>query len=184
MSTRNTSRIFSGAGDFAMIIGSTAAPTDETDYDLAENSFGNVAAIDPANESEAQEIFGSYNGVLILDEILNTSHKIKFKLTCDEVGHQAIRAMFGADEGTANTDVEFMDYTPLTGANSMTGFARLRIYDAKDNTDPRVEWKNFKCHVKLSSQPKFDGKYNTFEYEVTVLGNVGTVTVKKDPNLG
>lgn len=182
--SRNIDRIFSGGGAFAMIIGATEAPADATAYDAAANDFGNVISFEPANESEFLEVMGMYNGVLIQDDLIQTGHKLKFKLTCDEVGHQALRALFGAAAGTENaTDTTKKDYTPLSGANSLTGYGRLQVYDVKSNATPRLIWQNFRCHCKCTTQPKFDGKYNTIDYEITVLGDVGTVTVTKDPNL-
>jgi hypothetical protein len=178
----DTDKLIIGNGDFALIVGATEAPADETGYDVAGAAFGNIKSISPIVESEQKEHMGSYNGVKVRDDIFITGLKNGFKLTCDEFDAFALRMMFFAGAGVDDTDTDFTKYIPATGSNALKGYGRLQIYDGRDNAVPRIKYVHFSCLVRMSSPPTFDGDdYSSYEVEVQVLSDVGEVIVKKVP---
>lgn len=178
----DTDKLIIGGGDFALIVGATEAPADETGYDAATAAFGNIKSIAPIVESAQKEHIGSYNGVKIRDDIFITELKNGFKLNCDEFDEFALRMMFFAGAGVDDTDPNYTKYIPATGANTLKGYGRLRVYDGRDNANPRIKWVHFACIVRMSSPPTFDGDdYSSYEVEVQLLADVGEVIVKKVP---
>lgn len=169
-----------GTGDFALIIGASAAPADEDDYDLAANDFGNVSNVALSNESTLVEHMGSYKGLKIRDDAVITGLKNGFTLTVDEFSEQAFRGMFLAGAGVDDSDDStYTKYIPVSAANTLKGYGRLRIHKAGES-EPRIIWKNFECIVRASSMPNFDGdNHASLELEVTVLADLGEVLVKK-----
>lgn len=177
----DTDRLIIGGGELAVVLDLSAVPADDAAYD-AGVVFGNIVSVATTNEESMVEHMGNYKGVKVRDDIFVTSLKKGFKLICDEFDELAYRALFSATAGVDNTDTDYTDYTPMTGANSLRGYARLRIYDGRSNTVPRIEWKDFTCLIKLSSPPTFDGEnYSSYELDVTLLAAVGKVKVLKVP---
>lgn len=177
----NTQKMIIGNGNFSLIVGATAKAAAETEYDAATAAFGNISSIAFNNESTMVEHMGSYNGVKIRDDVFLTSIKNGFKLTCEEFDQFAMRGLFFAAEGVADTDPDFLKYVPMSAANSLRGYARLQIYDGRDSTGvPVIKWVDFSCLCKISSQPTFDGEnYASYEMDVQVLADLGEVIVKK-----
>lgn len=175
----DTSKLIVGGGELSLVLGTDTVPVDDAAYD-AGIDFGNITTLAPSNESTGVEHMGMYKGVKVRDDYYITAIKQGFKVTCDEFNEIAHRAMFFGAAGVVDgTDDSFTNYTPLTGANSLKGYARLRIYDGRDNANPVIEWKDFTCVVKMSSPPSYDGEnYSSYELEVLVLGVVGTAKVK------
>lgn len=177
----DTDKLIIGGGELAVVFDLSAVPADDAAYD-AGSVFGNIVNVASIHEESKVEHMGNYKGVKIRDDIFITSLKKGFKLTCDEFDEIAMRALFSANAGVDNTDPNYTDYIPLTGANTLKGYARLRIFDGRDNAAPRIEWKDFTCLISLTSPPTFDGEnYSSFELEVTLLSVVGKVKVKKVP---
>ncbi len=176
----DTKKTILGTGDFALIIGAAAAPADEATYDLAANDFGNVSKVEFANESNLVEHMGCYKGLKIRDDATITELKHGFKMTCDEFTEQGFRGMFLAGAGADDaTDPTYTKYLPISAANTLKGYGRLRIHKAGE-ADPRIIWKNFECIVRVSTMPNFDGStHASFDVEVNVLADLGEVLVKK-----
>jgi len=179
----DTKKLIIGGGDFSLVVGAVAAPSAETNYDAATAAFGNISTVAFNSESTLVEHMGSYQGVKIRDDVFITSIKNGFKLTCEEFDANAMRGLFFADAGVDDTDPNFLKYVPMSAANSMRGYGRLRIYDGRDSTGvPVIKWVDFSCVCKISSQPSFDGEnYGSYEMDVHVLSDLGNVIVKKIP---
>jgi hypothetical protein len=169
-----------GGGELVLVLGDTV-PADDDAYDLGID-FGTINSMSPLNESTTAESMSLYKGIKVRDDIFFTAIKSGFKVTCEEFTDAAHRALNFSAAAVDDTDTDYSIYTPITGANSLKGYGRLRIYDGRDNTNPRIEWRDFKCVIKMSSQPTFDGEsYSSYELELQILSDVGTVKVKKVP---
>jgi len=176
----DTSKLIIGSGELAVVLDLAAVPVDDAAYD-AGVVLGNIVSLSPSDESETKEHMGMYKGVKVRDDIFITGLKKGFKLTCDEFDEIGFRAFYSAAAGVDATDTDYTKYIPLTGANTLRGYARMRIYDGRYNTNPVIEWRDFTCLIRMSSPPTFDGEnYSSYELDVTLLSVVGTVTVKKD----
>ncbi len=176
----DTKRTLLGTGDFALIIGAAAAPADEATYDLAANDFGNVSKVELTNESTLVEHMGAYKGFIIRDDADSTEIKNGFKMSCDEFTEPAFRGIFMAGAGADDPDdATYTRYLPVSAANTLKGYGRLRIFKGGD-ANPRLIWKNFECLVRVTTMPSFDGKtHASFDAEVIILADLGEVLWKK-----
>jgi len=170
-----------GTGDFSLLIGATAAPANESDYDAAAAMFGNVKEVTVMNEQEVKEHFGSYRGIRILDRSVATQLRKSYKLKLDEVEKRAIMMLFygaqGADTGTAPA---YETFTPFAQPQSLQGFARLRLWDTRSQANPRLMHKDFFCIVRFEGDLTLGDDFTEYEIKVDVLSPVGTVYHRKD----
>jgi hypothetical protein len=170
-----------GTGDFSLIIGATAAPTSENDYDAASAAFGNVKEVTVLNEQEVKDHFGSYRGVRILDRSVTTQLRKGYKLKLDEFEARVVQALFHAAAGADTvTTPPYQTFTPFGQPQSLQGFGRLRLWDTLDQLNPRLVHKDFLCIVRFEGDFSLGEDFTEYELKVDVLSPVGTVYLRKD----
>lgn len=173
-----------GTGDFSLIIGATAAPVNESEYDKTSwqpNMLGNVKEVTVLNEQEVKDHFGSYRGIRILDRSVTTQLRKGYKLKLDEFDHRAIQTLFYANAGadTATTPA-YQTFTPFGQPQSLQGFGRLRLWDTRSQVNPRFIHKDFLCIVRFEGDFSLGEDFSEYELKVDVLSPVGTVYLRKD----
>lgn len=169
-----------GTGDFSLIIGATAAPANESDYDATTAAFGNVKEVTVMNEQEVKDHFGSYRGVRILDRSVTTQLRKGYKLKLDEVEKRAIMALFYASQGSdTETSPDYETFIPFAQPQSLRGFGRIRLWDTQSQTNPRFIHKDFHCVVRFEGDLMLGEDMTDFELKVDVLSPVGTVYLRK-----
>lgn len=170
-----------GTGDFSLIIGATAPPGSETDYDSASAAFGNVRELTVLNEQEVKDHYGAYRGVRILDRSVTTQLRKGYKLKLDEVERRAIEALFYATKGDDTaTNPPYETFTPFTQPQSLRGFGRIRMWDNHSQTHPRFIHKDFLCVARFEGDLTLGDDFAEYELKVDVLSPVGTVYLRKD----
>lgn len=170
-----------GTGDFSLIIGATAAPANESDYDAAAATFGNVKEVTVMNEQEVKDHFGSYRGIRILDRSVTTQLRKGYKLKLDEFEKRAVMALFYASQGAdTGTTPDYETFTPFSQPQSLQGFARIRMWDNQSQTDPRFMHKDFLCIVRFEGDFSLGEDFSEYELKVDVLSPLGTVYLRKD----
>lgn len=170
-----------GTGDFSLIIGAAAAPANESDYDAAAATFGNVKEVTVMNEQEVKDHFGSYRGIRILDRSVTTQLRKGYKLKLDEFEKRAVMALFYASQGAdTGTNPDYETFTPFGQPQSLQGFARIRMWDNQSQTDPRFMHKDFLCIVRFEGDFSLGEDFSEYELKVDVLSPLGTVYLRKD----
>lgn len=170
-----------GTGDFSLIIGATAAPTNETDYDATAATFGNVKELTVMNEQEVKDHFGSYRGIRILDRSVTTQLRKGYKLKLDEFEKRAVQALFYASQGAdTTTNPAYQTFTPFGQPQSLQGFGRIRMWDTLSQINPRFMHKDFLCIVRFEGDFSLGEDFTEYELKVDVLSPVGTVYLRKD----
>lgn len=170
-----------GTGDFSLIIGATAAPVNENEYDATPAAFGNVKEVTILNEREVKEHFGSYRGIRILDHSVTTQLRKGYKLKLDEFEKRTIQALFSASQGADTaTEPAYETFTPFGQPQSLQGFGRLRMWDTLSQTNPRLMHKDFFCIVRFEGDFSLGEDFSEYELKVDVLSPVGTVYLRKD----
>ncbi len=170
-----------GSGDFSLITGTSAAPSVEADYDQPAATFGNLKAFSFQNQGETKEHFGSYRGVRILDKVFTTQLRLGYLLQLEEVDDRIVETLFYGSAGSLTGGTpDYRQITPLQRPQSLTGFARLRIWDDRDAQNPRIMHKDFRCNVRLNNQPELAEDWFGYELKVDVLSPVGTVYLRQE----
>lgn len=176
----NPNLTINGSGDFSLIIDATAAPVDESSYDAAAAMFGNVTKVTVKNEFEAKDHFGSYRGLRVLDKRRVTKVQKGYMITTDEFDIRAIRSVFFAEQGAdAGTSPDYHTFVPFSAPQGLRGFARLRMWDVEDRTNPRLIHKDFYCVVTPDGDVELAEEDATLTLRIDVLSPVGTVFLKQ-----
>ncbi|QYY34612.1 hypothetical protein [Ruficoccus sp. ZRK36] len=177
----NPNLLLIGSGDFSIITGITAAPANEAEYDDANAMFGNLKAFSFQNQAETKEHFGSYRSVKILDRVFTTQLRLGYLLQLEEVDDRAVESLFyGASGELTGSNPDYREINPFQRPQSLTGFARLRVWDDKNSQSPRLMHKDFWCNVRLNNQPEVGDEWFGYEMKVDVLSPVGTVFLRQD----
>lgn len=178
----NPKNLLKATADFALLIGATAAPAQQSDYDAAAALFGNIKSAAIMNKAERKEHFGNANGLLVRDAIHFTKHVLGYKLVQEEFETKVLRALFFAGApGTATIDAQaYKTFTPLAAPQMLSGFGRLRLWDHQSQTKPRLIHTDFSCQVVLASEPDFSEEWASVDLEVLITGTVGTVNLRDD----
>ena len=170
-----------GSGDFSLITGINVAPENEADYDAASAMFGNLKAFSFQNQSETKEHFGSYRGIRILDKVFTTQLRLGYMLQLEEINDRIVETLFyGESSGLTGSNPDYREVTPLLRPQSLSGFARLRVWDDRDQQNPRMMHKDFRCNVRLNNQPELGDDWFGYEFKVDVLSPVGSVFLRQD----
>lgn len=105
-----------------------------------------------------------------------------YLLQLEEVDDRLAESLFygsGTGEET-NTTPKYRIINPLRRPQSLTGFARLRIWDDRDTQNPRLIHKDFWCSVRLNNQPEAGEDWFSYELKVDVLSPIGTVYLRQE----
>jgi hypothetical protein len=170
-----------GTGDFSLIIGATAAPANESDYDATTAAFGNVKEVTVMNEQEVKDHFGSYRGIRILDRSITTQLRKGYKLKLDEFERRVVMALFYASQGAdTSTNPAYETFIPFGQPQSLQGFGRIRMWDNLSQSNPRFIHKDFLCVVRFEGDFSLGEDFSEYELKVDILSPVGTVFLRKE----
>ncbi len=177
----NPNLTLAGTGDFSLILGATAAPVSEDDYDAAAAAFGNLKEVVVVNDQEVKDHFGTYRGVRILDHSVTTQLRKGYKLKFDEFEERAVRSLFYAEKGEPTITTPVYDtFVPFTAPQSLRGFGRVRLWDTSSQENPRMYHKDFLCVARFEGDFTLGEDYSEYELRVEVLSPVGTVYLRQD----
>lgn len=172
----DTDKILIGNGELSFIIGQATVPALETEYDAAGVAQFVCRDVGFLLEQEVKKHHGIYKGIRILDDIAITQIEMGYKLTLEEVTKQALQMMM-LDDGTTADEGSSPDYeklVPFSSGLALDGFARLRIWDERDQVNPRLMHKDFKAKLILDGSPELGDDWFTFQANLFVLSPVGT----------
>lgn len=170
-----------GTGDFSLILGATAVPSAEADYDATTAMFGNLKEVTILNEHEVKEHFGSYRGVRILDRVATTQVRKGYKLKLDEVEARALMSLFYASQGVNTGGApDYETFVPFGAPQLLRGMGRIRLWDTQSETDPRLIHKDFYAVVRFEGDLTLGDDFAEYELRVDLLSPVGTVYLRQD----
>lgn len=166
------------SGDFSLLIDSAEKPAQDTAYDDATTLIDGIKKVVISNKAEEKEHFGASKGIVSLDEVSFFKHQLGYKLTSEKFDARMVRSLFFASQGTdsGTAPAAYETFTPLSTPQGLRGFARLRLWDRKNQVNPRFIHQDFECLVKVSNDPEINPEdYTSLELEVRVIGAVGTI---------
>jgi len=178
----DTDKILIGNGELSFIIGQSAVPTAESEYDasgVAQFVTRNVRFL---MEQEVKKHYGVYKGLRILDDVAITQIEMGYGLTLEEVTKEALQMML-LDDGLTTNETgppEYQQLVPFSNGMALDGFARLRVWDERDQTNPRLMHKDFRGKLVLDGNPELGEDWFTFDANLYVLSPVGTFFSRVD----
>lgn len=172
----DTDKILIGNGELSFIIGQAAVPAAETEYDAAGVAQFVCRDVGFLLEQEVKKHYGIYRGLRILDNVAITQIEMGYRLTLEEVTKAALRMMLLDDGTTADggTSPDYEQLVPFSNGAALDGFARVRIWDERDQVNPRLMHKDFRAKLILDGNPEINDDWFTFQANLFVLSPVGT----------
>jgi hypothetical protein len=184
-----------GNGDLSILVNTwsggvptprVSPPAADSDYDQIpadtngfEGMFGNCKIFKFENKIESKERFKSVRGLRVLDDSVAVQIQNGYIVTIDEFDARLAWLLFSGKGATPATEVingkTYDIVAPFTAPQGIRGYGRVRIWDPRNQVNPRLFDTGFFCVARMNGQPDLNDDFLKLELKLDILqaGKVG-----------